>query len=321
MTLSEMASHVCDKARQSDADSVAKCKEYLARRYEMIYAEELWRDAVWTFPFTYTPDDPDVPESWAGIYMFPGVVNKVVAVRKVEGEIGNVQDELLFQQSLDAYEQTGPAVQFTRLARCVTMLPEAFAYHDLRFDSSASESGIEFKVHYIDEDNRRQKVEGTLGGAVEVAADGVRIVERVTKGTTSLNVLLSANAGDLELVQAAADDTAFEQRLPIQLLPLPTEAVTLRALVKKEHIKLDDDNAAPELNGVDNCLMAFAHGDMLQRARQYGKAQVVTQEAMALLLQFKNQAVLQEANRMQVIPIVGEVPGMVDSGIGGKGYW
>lgn len=65
-------------------------------------------------------------------------------------------------------------------------------------------------------------------------------------------------------------------------IPVPLIAGTLYTLGKLKFVTLGDSDSFP-LRGADNALLAFAEADMLERARQYGKAQAKQQEAAAHL--------------------------------------
>jgi len=322
MNLGEMADFVCGKVRQTDSASVAKCKTYLRQRYEMIYADELWKDSVWGFDFTFRPDyDDDIddirPESFDATYLFPAVVDRLIALRKAEGGIPTASAESFYRWNVDEWARSGKPERFVILPRCVTILPESYTYHDLGIYNF--ETGSTYHVTYIDDEWERKVLSGTIPANNPIASD-VRIVERIAKATSTLEASITVNSGDTDIAFAATSATEFPQRLPIRLFPEPSAAIALRALVKKRCLPLDQDGASPELRGVDNCLMAFAQSDMLQRARQYGKAQAVVGEAAALLKQLKAVAVVQERHEEQIIPQITEVSGELGDWPA-KGVW
>lgn len=321
MTLSDLASFVCNKVRQTDTQAVAHCKEFLRQRYELIYNNALWRDSLWEFQFTFTPDTLTKPESYEGGYFLPTVVDKLLALRRSDGEVFVVAPETLVRSNLDQWAETGDPVQFHALSPCVRWLPAGYPYHDLRIYAGSGDAGLAYVAHTIDSNGDRQRLPGTLASGDTLISSDVRIVERVTKPTTAEAVLLFTNDGDTELASAAASATSFTQRPLIRLLPEPTAAVTLRALVKKKVNPLAEDGDVPELRDIDNCLLAFAHGDMLERGRQYGKAQIIFQEAGGLLNSLKAELTWQDATRLRMMPDVETVSGDVDYGVSGKGYW
>jgi len=67
----------------------------------------------------------------------------------------------------------------------------------------------------------------------------------------------------------------------IRLIPTPALAGTLYVLAKLKFVELGDSDS-PCLRGVDNALLAYGEAAMLERARQYGKAQLKNQEGQAM---------------------------------------
>lgn len=66
----------------------------------------------------------------------------------------------------------------------------------------------------------------------------------------------------------------------VKMNPTPDVAGTLYVFAKLKWVTLGDSDS-PALRGIDNALLAFAEGDMLERARQYAKAQAKYAEAAA----------------------------------------
>ena len=60
MTLADMASFICGKVGKTDSESLAKCKEFLARRYELVWNSQLWRDTLTTSSQSVAADTQDV---------------------------------------------------------------------------------------------------------------------------------------------------------------------------------------------------------------------------------------------------------------------
>src|SRR5436190_10342563 len=75
-----------------------------------------------------------------------------------------------------------------------------------------------------------------------------------------------------------------------QIIVYPTPAVNTNFLIlgKRLCAGLSADADISILRNCDNAIIAFAMGDMLERARQYGKSQSKFQEAASLLEEAKN---------------------------------
>ena len=119
-------------------------------------------------------------------------------------------------------------------------------------------------------------------------------------GTT----LTAENGGDAVIVMAAAT-TAAPKRQRIRLVVKPDASLTLRVLAKRKPPTFTDDNDEPGINGIDNVLLAFGQADMLERERQYGKAQLKLQEAALLLTQLIGQETVQQAHNQRIMPNEG----------------
>lgn len=330
MTLAEMAELVCGKARQSDAASVARCKQYLRHRYKMICAEELWNDLLMRLEFTYQMTGPTAADLFgpnyfsrdAGVWHLPSGVDRVLAVRSSSFSLPVNDPFDLFATTLDQFAETGEAVEFYNEGAVVADLRGALTGVEAEgvvFSSAAEDAGLTVRVRYIDLDGEVQEVEGALpvGGGYSNSISP-QVILSASKQTTqqAVNLVLDGET----VGSAAAAETVWRKYPRIRLLPIPTADTALKALVKLKPQELTDDNDEPQVRGVENCLMAFAQADLLQHARQYGKAQAVVQEGTALLKQLKTVAVAQEANLQRIVPAAYETPGEVGFGTS-KGYW
>jgi hypothetical protein len=105
-----------------------------------------------------------------------------------------------------------------------------------------------------------------------------------------------------------ASSTTATKRQRVRLVEAPGAATTIRVLGKRKAPTFTDDNDESGLSGADNCLIAFVQADMLQRERQYGKAQVLQQEAIALLDQLRHLETVQQAHHVRMMPDFGFGP-------------
>jgi hypothetical protein len=104
--------------------------------------------------------------------------------------------------------------------------------------------------------------------------------------------------------------TYGESGIPrIKLVPTPNQNGTLFVLGKRqssvrqygESITIDN-NQSFEIRGVENALMAFVEGDLLEFARQYGKAQAKFAEAAAHVGTMKDLERGQQQQISRIIP-------------------
>lgn len=311
MNLATLASHVCNKVRQTDTEAVARCKEFISDRYNFIWAEGLWRDSIYQYNIhveTVTNGNCDIynnPDAGlAGHYLFPRVVDRVLSIRRDDGELSIDTNERMFQSSPDLFAETGTPVRFT------VMNPAAFmnVNNQTLFVEieDASDTNVPVTFTYIDHNGERKittvNANGIFPSSGTAAIALATCIERVTKPATTGGVWIVDDAGTFGLKRFDAEETIYEPTAHVLFTPAPDANVDMKALVKKKAMALTSDYDQPELRGVDNCLMAFAQGDMLQRARQYTKADNCYQQGIVLLKQLKDQATIQERTRQFLVP-------------------
>ena len=73
MTLAEISAHVTQTVGQTDATSVAVCKDYVKRNYQIVWDSHDWRDARVHESLSFTAGD--------GLENLPAAVDRVIAVK------------------------------------------------------------------------------------------------------------------------------------------------------------------------------------------------------------------------------------------------
>lgn len=156
----------------------------------------------------------------------------------------------------------------------------------------------------------------TTAEGVNTRIEIASVYKPVTVGTVTL---VPQVTGDDAGGSLATTDTASPSYQRVRIFQIPSAALTLNVLGKMPVSPLTYDQEVPQIRNIDNCLIAFVCGDLLQRARQYGKAQVMYQEGAALLKELANLETVQAANHTQFIPDNGM--GDAYFGPGQSGYW
>lgn len=87
----------------------------------------------------------------------------------------------------------------------------------------------------------------------------------------------------------------------IRLNPTPDVAGTLYALCKLKWVALGDSDS-PCLRGIDNALLAFAEGDMLERGRKYEQAKVKFAEGASHLAVMSDIERGQQQQNSTIVP-------------------
>jgi len=110
MNLSDMASFVTGKIGKTDTDSLSQCKTFLARRYELIWSSQLWRDTLGTSTQTVNAGTQDVTISNTAI-------DQIVAVRWSDTTLGPVQYEAVYAIDPTLFDNTGTPLGFVTLPK------------------------------------------------------------------------------------------------------------------------------------------------------------------------------------------------------------
>lgn len=140
-------------------------------------------------------------------------------------------------------------------------------------------------------------------------------VERIMSARTGATYLDAIDETFLMETQLPALDTPGVPRFyhefrgedgtnRVALYPPPIQAqITLQVVGKRTLILLNGDTEVPVLRNIDNALIAFAMGDLLERQRQYAKAQAKFQEAGAHLEMMKTLEAQQTAAPRRARPV------------------
>ena len=311
MNLLELATTACTSARAKDEDALADCKMFLNNRYQMIWEGELWKDSLSTWSgnlASKSGDTVDLGNDWEsnaeGYYLFPPIVSRVIAVRTGGKSLDASGVDRMFAVDPDAFARTGTPVDYHWLspALWVNVTKKSVRL----FVTDNSDIGTTVSVQYVTLDGTRRSdtiAIATKYPSVSSTLPSVpAIIERITKNATIADILISAASGPFTLT-GYPTDTAICPRPRVRFLPRPNSAMEFEALIKKQPSLLVSDYDCPELRGVDRCLMAFAEGDMLRRARRFNQANELYTEAAALLKQLKDEATWQEETRVRLTPI------------------
>lgn len=392
MTLKELADFICTKVNLSEANDVAACKTYLRQRRDMIWRDQLWKDALVEYVAAIDPSAEYVANSTylptKGILLLPPEIERVMACRTDERNLNIIRQEFLYRIEYNAFGKSGDPIDYKLLPACVWEFDTATASHLVR--AEASDSAV-VTLDLLDTDGttvNRSTV--TLDDTYKAVTSTERIdaiSKAATTGAVALNVyettehqvtnnatasfLFSSGPNSVTLapgetggllvrwstitatevtgemvptysvtisyppgaqptkalafsfngttftstgyaysaiLSVPASTTSQPKRQRIQFVEIPTLATTVRVLGKRRPPTFSDDNDEAGLSGIDNALIAFVQADMLQRERQYGKAQAVQAEGMALLDQLKHAETVQQAHHVKIMPDAGYGP-------------
>ncbi len=207
MTLAQLASFITTKLSDTDAASVAVCKEFLNRRYQMLWDSSLWTESL-------------------------GISTKAVAAGDTAVTVDGAPS-ITFFQSVSApttFVDFPVAIRFTESGQ------------DDGFDIAGNDWPTFFQLD-----------------------------------PNVWNDVSQRRARPSNFINLPKDGSGYCRFRPV---PVPQAAGEAYVLGKLKWVALGDSDS-PCLRGADNALLAMAEGDMLERARQYGKAQTKFTEAAA----------------------------------------
>jgi hypothetical protein len=323
MTLAQLASLVCSKVGKTDDASLAACKDFLCQRHEMIYDSALWlesRDyAAFAFPATEdgysTGARPGYPDYVARV-IFPTNVGRVIALRCGADAIYPEQGYSVFNRDPNDFETRGPAVSFVEDGASAISWPlpnNASNQGDkLQFSCSSDDNGAAITVRGYAFDplsaNPALVTEVvTLAGGAGATQAFYIWTESISKPFTAGIVFVSGSLGG-PIDEWAAEETERRHvvcRIVQRPKYDPASRLQLWAYFKRKIQHLRKDGDVPMVRNADNALIALAQADMLERGRQYSKAQLKIQEGGALVKELADLQADQGASLTQIQPDVG----------------
>ena len=332
MTLAELANYITTKTQLVEPDDLAAAQLFLSKRYELIYNSYLWKDALTMMTVAVNPATN--PDHALGIVLMPQQIDRVVALRTAQSSVRVHGLEDFYRTDFNEFTQTGMTTgEFAMLDPVWFSCrpdPAFFADHAAgRIPSGSTLTGpnafvtissnnaadtAPIKVVWRDNNDRYvltapkpvTLTPGDGSGFLEVEA----VFKPVTQGTVSVLSNTPQPVADTDLIinitstlgSLAPASTRSPQHQRVRLFAIPTEPFSLMALGKKPFVPLDYATEKPLIKNLDNCLIAFGTADLLQRARQFGKAAQQMQEGAALLAELAKLEVLQATNNSRFVP-------------------
>ena len=296
LTLKDMADHVCSVTGLADAASVALAKQFLRRRYQMVYDAQLWDDAKLVIALGVTR--PEV--------ILPNWVDRVLAV-KTAGQGGSEiipeAIETQWKVSPEDFDAQGTVVSFSEMPPVATHThPDGLA---LRVVSTNPGDTGQVRIRGM-ESGLEVEETITLSGTSAVASQFLYDeVVSLSKSATVGSVIVQTSAGDEVQVLLARETERKHPRLRL-VRDFADDALLLHILVKRTCVPLVHDHDTPALSAVDNLLIAHGIADMWERLRQTAKAQIKTQEAAALMSALMQRELNQKTRVVRLVPEISE---------------
>lgn len=292
MTLADYADHICSKLGKTDAVSLTLCKHYLRRHYKTIWDAALWRDSLVLV----------LKLADSGELIMPEIIDKVVRVRyDASTPLYGVDQQVFFDVDSTIFEQTGSPAAWSAL------MPVGTAIHPLAetltfVSNDTDDTEVEVLIRgELDGVPKRETI--TLNGSTPVLSlNQWDVIHSLTKEESEGTVTVTGTTSGVTLLTLWGEEAEKKFRR-IRLHTAPADATKhLLILGKRRFQPLQNDLDTPLLADIDNALIAFATADMLERLRQYSKAQLKLQEGSSFLIAMKKQLQDQEGVIQQIIP-------------------
>lgn len=298
MTLAEYTDHICSKLGKTDAVSTTLCKHYLRRHYKTIWDAALWRDSLVLVSKLANDDELIMPE----------VVEKVVRVRyDASTPLYGVDQQVFFDVDSSLFDGTGTPAAWSALTPVATAIHPAD--ETLSIVSSDTDD-TEVQVWIRGEKDGVPKRESvTLNGTTPVVTTNQwDVIHSLSKEETEGTVtIIGVTSGALLLTLWPEESEKKYRRIRLHLAPAQSTKYIL-VLGKRRFQPLQNDLDTPLLADIDNALICLATADMLERMRQYGKAQMKMQEGGVYLSAMKKQVQDQEGIIAQIVPTYSGEP-------------
>lgn len=272
MTISEIAQLVCDKLGKPDPESLRVCRQFARTQYRILYNSAIWQEALWVI---------DIPvDKGTAIVVVPSLVDRVVAARWNNGlSLTSDTHGRAFATDPDGYFRSGTPARYIVLSPVATGAQQNIGGKKLDLRSTAQD-GARVQVRGVSGGRSVSELVTLAGQARVVTQYTYDFVESISKPSTTgaLEVYLEGGM-DLMARIEAAESARSHQR--VQLADIPDGDGVLH-LLGKRRLEEVTDHDTPMLPGMEASVLALAEADMLERMRQYAKAQAKRAEALKI---------------------------------------
>ncbi|HEY4360336.1 MAG TPA: hypothetical protein VGN17_05185 [Bryobacteraceae bacterium] len=292
MSLSQMVDVIGTKVGKNDAVSQTACKKFLRQRHDMICLYTIWRELLRLKSVAVTTANQYI--------IFPQTMALVLAIRYDTRFILPVQKEYLYLTYANIFEQSGEPWDYSLERPVATEVKPAG--EKLKFvQVQAADNGKKVRVEGEYEGVIYRETVTLSSGADVLSTNTYDDVWQMGKDDMTGDLVVKGNTSGTTLITVWAEhrDVKCQQ---IQLHPIPSTDKTMLVLYKIRARQLIDDNDTPELSFMENTLIAFGTADMLERSRQYAKAQAKIEEANTQLAILKDAHEYQRANQVRLVP-------------------
>lgn len=290
MTLSEMKTIVCAKVAKTDTNALSLCSTFLKARHRKLYDHALWRDSIVMASGSVTAGTSEV--------ILTDAIQQLLALKV--GDYSFLEPTTatqLLQLDPNIFDRTGTTVTYREMTPVATTASPA---GKLAFVSTSGSDNSTLTVRG-DYNGTMVRETVTLNGTSQVlTTNDWTTVETVSKLETVGTITIKNESGTT-LGTLWPEETS-RPLVRIKLHETPSAATTYLAAGKRRFVQMVNDSDSPMLDVLEEVLMDFAHGDMLEYMRQYAKAQSKFGEALAGLQKLTDNELQQNAHMIRIVP-------------------
>lgn len=166
--------------------------------------------------------------------------------------------------------------------------------------SSSGDTSVKIYLRGLDISGVDDREELTLSGTSIVSSTRhLAEVVSLSKDETAGAVIVDDAQGYSFKLSPKQRESRFTR---VELTQAPTEIKDMGVVFKKRVRDLLSDGDAPQVNSIEQALMAYALGDLYTKQRQLNKAQLKYQEASALLEVVRHREMIQQTRHVVMVP-------------------
>lgn len=197
MTLLELATYVCRKVNQTEADDLVACKSFLLQRRNLIWADGLFKDSLFEYTQTLSSTGYAITSTWLPTkktLLLPTQISHVLAVRSDSRKFNVQASERFYRMDFDAFASTGTAADFRLLPAAVWEFDTAQATYLYR--ANAGDVGATVTTDSLDSDGVTMNRGASVLADQGMALDTILRLDKMSK---------AAGAGEISLGNTLAN--------------------------------------------------------------------------------------------------------------------
>lgn len=300
MQLADLAAMVTEKVGKLDDASLVACKNFIRQRHEMVVDSYPWKDTIGLFEVPVSTDSP--------LVVLPFECGRPWAVWDKDAGLDIPVTSLtaIIQTNPKALENLGGTLRFTEVES--VGVPWQLEHGEIIGASclpgSVADKDVVVGITGLHADNEDRHISQSMQLLEEPASfpHGYSLVLRISKPTTADRIRIwRMSDGSSFDIPAGCTECRFAR---IRLISPARADMTLGLVGKRKLQPMVLDTDSPMVRGIDNALLAFAQGDMLERSRQYQKAAAKNTEGSALIEGARDLERNQSAKDSRILPLV-----------------